>query len=289
MCYNISAETNRERGVLLLNAVKLHNYKIVGKAPSMCGFTSRLFVSATLTASTWRALCIMAQTKEGAIKIAAKKAGLSVEEYKARLEAGLKRCTKCKEWKPATRFNIDKSRWDGLTAKCTDCTRVKIKKSHKGRVSTFKGKRHSEETKQKISEIHKGNSWRLGKSHTEETKARLSRTWKKITLRGKDHYNYKHGQSQRNLEQRRSVEYREWREQVFRRDGYTCQDCGDNKGGNLNAHHIRSFSEFSELRLDISNGITLCKDCHRKRHFNPSSIRNKLKQRKVTEDGTDNN
>lgn len=37
----MSAETYGNRGVLLLNAVGYHNTSIVGKAPLMCGFTSR--------------------------------------------------------------------------------------------------------------------------------------------------------------------------------------------------------------------------------------------------------
>lgn len=63
----------------------------------------------------------MAQTKEGAIKVAAKKAGLSVEEYLFRIESGLKKCTGCKEWKPKGLFDTDNSRWDGLQSKCQSC------------------------------------------------------------------------------------------------------------------------------------------------------------------------
>lgn len=45
-----------------------------------------------------------------------------------------------------------------------------------------------------------------------------------------------------------------------------CQCCGNNKGHNLNAHHILNYSEYEELRTDIYNGITLCKDCHKLFH-----------------------
>lgn len=53
-----------------------------------------------------------------------------------------------------------------------------------------------------------------------------------------------------------------FRNEVFKRDNYTCQLCGKH-GGNLNADHIKSFSEYPDLRFDLSNGRTLCVPCHR--------------------------
>lgn len=65
---------------------------------------------------------------------------------------------------------------------------------------------------------------------------------------------------------RTNKEYQDWRLAVYERDNFTCQACGYDKGGILQAHHIKSFTFFKELRYDIKNGITLCKDCHRKVH-----------------------
>ena len=62
---------------------------------------------------------------------------------------------------------------------------------------------------------------------------------------------------------RLSKEYIEWREKVFKRDNYTCQDCGK-RGGELHPHHIKEFSKFPELRFEVSNGKTLCPNCHKK-------------------------
>ena len=53
-----------------------------------------------------------------------------------------------------------------------------------------------------------------------------------------------------------------WRKSVFGRDDFTCQKCGDNKGGYLNAHHILPWSKFPEARFDVDNGVTLCRSCH---------------------------
>lgn len=63
----------------------------------------------------------MAQTKNGAIKCAAKKAGITIDEYLQRTEAGLKKCTNCKQWKPSNYFAKDRSRFDSLKSKCRDC------------------------------------------------------------------------------------------------------------------------------------------------------------------------
>jgi hypothetical protein len=52
-----------------------------------------------------------------------------------------------------------------------------------------------------------------------------------------------------------------WRRAVFKRDHYTCQCCGK-RGVRLNAHHIENYADNKELRAQVSNGITLCKQCH---------------------------
>jgi 5-methylcytosine-specific restriction endonuclease McrA len=34
----------------------------------------------------------------------------------------------------------------------------------------------------------------------------------------------------------------------------------------LQAHHRKPFAEYPNFRYDVSNGITLCKDCHKEEH-----------------------
>jgi len=61
---------------------------------------------------------------------------------------------------------------------------------------------------------------------------------------------------------KQSLEYKLWRDSVFRRDKWTCKVCGL-KGKRIEAHHIYPFRDFEELRLELRNGIVLCFWCHR--------------------------
>ena len=59
-----------------------------------------------------------------------------------------------------------------------------------------------------------------------------------------------------------SAKDRDWRGAIFLRDNYTCQKCGA-VGGQLQAHHKKSWKTNPELRWDIDNGETLCQPCHK--------------------------
>ena len=67
------------------------------------------------------------------------------------------------------------------------------------------------------------------------------------------------------LDNRKYPEYYEWRKAVFKRDDFTCQRCGE-RGGKLNTHHIESYADNKKLRVELSNGITLCEACHKDFH-----------------------
>ena len=65
----------------------------------------------------------------------------------------------------------------------------------------------------------------------------------------------------------KKAEYREldniWKTKVKQRDNYMCQICNKKvEGKNCHAHHILP-RQFSKLRWDVANGITLCYRHHK--------------------------
>ena len=81
------------------------------------------------------------------------------------------------------------------------------------------------------------------------------------------------------------AEYTEWRLVCFRRDNFTCQECGSLRP--LEVHHKTSYAELKKrykfnspetARMckelwDIDNGITLCRSCHRMTPTYPQNLK----------------
>jgi len=53
-----------------------------------------------------------------------------------------------------------------------------------------------------------------------------------------------------------------WRKQVFKRDGHKCKDCGSPT--RLECHHILPLVVSKAFAFHRANGVTLCRDCHKK-------------------------
>jgi 5-methylcytosine-specific restriction endonuclease McrA len=146
------------------------------------------------------------------------------------------------------------------------------------------------------------NSWRksmiekkVGVTFTDAHKLAISKgnTGKKRTIEhrlkyrlcklGEKHYKYNGGTDVPLIKYIRNLqEYKNWRNSIFKRDGYKCKLCGF--VGYIEAHHIVPFSTIikyynlssktitkEELIMnaknygqfwDINNGITLCRACH---------------------------
>lgn len=93
-------------------------------------------------------------------------------------------------------------------------------------------------------------------------------------ISGPNASNWQGGLTSQNQIIRHRKEYSQWRKAVYTRDGYTCVECRK-VGGTLNAHHIKPFSLYPELRHELSNGVTLCLECHVKTDTFGSKIKQK--------------
>ncbi len=156
-----------------------------------------------------------------------------------------------------------------LTLECKKCSKefnvqpyrkdakfCSIACSRKGADRSKGYKKWSEESRKKVS------LQRKGMKHSIETRLKMSKIHK-----NKPTWNSKGGVTPINESIRKSVQYKLWREAVFKRDNWICVWCGlRSKVGQkvtLNADHIKPFALFPELRFAIDNGRTLCEPCHR--------------------------
>jgi hypothetical protein len=124
-------------------------------------------------------------------------------------------------------------------------------KTRTGDKNPFYGKQHSDETRKIISDKNKGK------------------------FVGEKGSNWQGGKTPLNHSIRTCSEYISWRDQIFKRDNYTCQFCRK-IGGKLCADHIKPFATIlkennvnslesallcKEL-WNIGNGRVLCYECH---------------------------
>ena len=138
------------------------------------------------------------------------------------------------------------------------CSRKCLYESSKGHktwnkdLKGWRTKEHSKKLRKAIIQRNKDNPLTSEQARTNGKKAQ--RQLKLITAHN------------RNEVIRRRTDYINWRTTVFKRDNHTCQHCCE-RGGKLNAHHIKSFAKYPQYRLDVDNGITLCLSCHNEMHF----------------------
>lgn len=166
------------------------------------------------------------------------------------------------------------TKWIGR--KHSEDTKIKISQSRIGKSYpklslAKKGKKHSEEHKKLIASSLK-KAYEEGRKvsyftnnkwqHSEETKELLSKT-----RLGDKNPAWKGGVTPLNHSLRTSRQYKNWRTSIFEKDNYSCVLCGTRNGNGksifLQADHIKPFSQFPELRFNLDNGRTLCLDCHK--------------------------
>lgn len=166
-------------------------------------------------------------------------------------------------------------------------TRLKMSANQAGSNNSFWGKRHTPKTisiirrklkKRRLTPEHRA---RIGKAHKGRTlspEARKKMSLAKIGIpTGSKSPTWNGGITSLRKAIRTSAHYRQWRNAVFRQDNFSCVLCGK-RGGRIEAdHYPSSFASIlrrfgiKNLRQafacsalwDVSNGRTLCHECHR--------------------------
>lgn len=161
-----------------------------------------------------------------------------------------------------------------LEFECSDSVIKRIFRKHtteKQRLDA-KNRKHGEKTKGNPF-LWKHSNW-TGRKHTKEAKEKQStshigkkknlheRIAQSARIQGVALSDWKEFSSSKIDRLKSSSDYRSWRNSVFLRDDWTCQECGV-RGVKLHSHHIKPKSVYPELIFNVENGITLCVECHK--------------------------
>jgi 5-methylcytosine-specific restriction endonuclease McrA len=186
----------------------------------------------------------------------------------------VKQCVNCKR-DFTKKTSHSKEYWARAKFCSRSCAKIGVS-------SWNKGIPLSEERKLHLSEVLNGRTCNTGRTHFKkgnkeglETQFKKGQTsyWKgkpNPNFQGENNPRWKGGITPEHKMVRWSQKYKDFRDEIFERDNYTCNDCGrKRKPGDrvvLNVHHKKSFSEYKELRFVKSNVVTLCKECHKLKH-----------------------
>jgi hypothetical protein len=158
------------------------------------------------------------------------------------------------------------------------------------------GRKHSQETKDKIGNAHRGvpcphgplsdeHKRKIGDARLGRKRPPFSEEWRRNigtahigVSRGEKSGTWKGGITSLRKLIRDSYKYRDWRASIFQRDDFTCHGCWK-RGARLQAdhypltfeqiireNHITTLEDALSCTVlwDIRNGRTMCCSCHRK-------------------------
>lgn len=218
------------------------------------------------------------------------KGGKLTEETKRKMSIA----RKGKKLSDATREKIRQSL---MGHPMSEETKRKLSEANRDKRIWNKGKTWPDEIRKKISETNKAKgieprvkynekganhpSWKGGRPKCvdcgKQLRAYNAERCKACVCKGEKAYNWKGGVRTEQERIRSSPEYRSWQRSVFERDNWTCQKTGQ-RGGRLQSHHIRNFSEYPDLRFNADNGITLSVESHNEFHKKYGKRNNSMEQ-----------
>tara|TARA_R100001530_G_C4307123_1_gene151997 strand:+ start:706 stop:1263 length:558 start_codon:yes stop_codon:yes gene_type:complete len=149
------------------------------------------------------------------------------------------------------------SYWRGKKLSKTHCKKLSLAKQNYipwnkglkgGQVAWNKGKKLSKEQCRKMSLSHIGKTaWNKGIKY--------------LQITGEKNHRWKGGKTKEIAKLRYSIEYKKWKNSIFKRDKNKCQICGSKN--NIHAHYIKPIVTHKRLIFYIKNGITLCSVHHK--------------------------
>ncbi len=184
-----------------------------------------------------------------------------------------------------TKFKKGNIPWNkGLKASDNEKIAKSVKKMYEARKligGPNKGKKFPKWWREKLSDAHKGvklSEYHLKRRSEGQKGLKKSMKWRikmsKSCRIGENNHFWKGGVAKITIRLRKTVEYRIWRDLIYKRDNYKCVLCGSNK--RLEVDHIIPFSKIMEENniksfeqgiecnqlWDINNGRVLCHECH---------------------------
>ena len=197
-------------------------------------------------------------SEESKIKISESKKGINTRPDRFKKDKIKKVCKNCEkiflvyDWNQGAQF---------CSRECCDVYR-RVNHPNVGR-------KHSYETKMKISQKNKGKTHttenrkkmsenRRGKFISEQAKRKISEYQKKLLIINYELYDLVKHQDYE------AFGIYGWRKFCLNRDEHKCMLCGSNN--KLEVHHIAPQGLRPDLRYNVNNGISLCHVCHFRQH-----------------------
>ena len=175
-------------------------------------------------------------------------------------------CKRCNEERPDSEVRKG-------TMICKECYRLRPKRVHSEKArkmssEKLKGRKKPEHSaklkgqKRSPEQIEAQRQKLIGRKYSIEHRLAISAGQIKAIEEGRHHW--KVNDNTHPHQERCQLRYKIWKEEVKKIKGNKCKMCESTE--RLHVHHIESYKDFPEKRLDPHNGEILCIRCHMRHH-----------------------